>query len=68
MRGPRAAAHSLDGPQTQLYGDPGAGKTTLVRAMLRGAGHAGRVKGPTYTHVGAYALAGSDGRHADEHT
>jgi tRNA threonylcarbamoyladenosine biosynthesis protein TsaE len=39
-----------------LEGGLGTGKTTWVRAMLRGLGYAGRVPSPTYTLLEHYAL------------
>lgn len=45
------------GMAVHLAGELGSGKTTLVRGILRGLGHAGEVPSPTYALIADYDCA-----------
>ena len=54
--GGKIADQFPEGGIVLLNGDLGAGKTTLVRGLLRHLGYSGIVKSPTYTLVEPYLL------------
>lgn len=63
--GAQLAKELVPGLTFYLEGDLGAGKTTLVRGMLRSLGYNGRVKSPTYTLAETYSLPAFELYHYD---
>ncbi|NWG86510.1 MAG: tRNA (adenosine(37)-N6)-threonylcarbamoyltransferase complex ATPase subunit type 1 TsaE [Hydrogenophilaceae bacterium] len=63
--GARLAVVLRPGMTVYLSGDLGAGKTTLVRGLLRSLGFHGRVKSPTYTLVELYEISSLNLYHFD---
>lgn len=54
--GEKIAAYIQPGDTILLYGEPGAGKTVLVRGIARGLGVFADVHSPTFTIVNEYPL------------
>lgn len=63
--GARIAAASAGRGIIYLHGDLGAGKTTLARGIIRGLGHVGAVKSPTFTLVEPYEIGVTRAFHFD---
>ncbi len=64
-QGARLAAVLREGGVVFLSGELGAGKTTLVRALLRALGHVGPVRSPTYAIVEPYRIGALEVYHLD---
>jgi tRNA threonylcarbamoyladenosine biosynthesis protein TsaE len=62
-----AARSAIANACIELDGPLGAGKTTLVRYLLRALGATGRIKSPTYAVVEPYLLASPFGALAVSH-
>jgi len=60
-----AAQPSLRNAFIELHGNLGAGKTTLVRHLLRALGVSGRIKSPTYAVVEPHEVPGLNIWHFD---
>lgn len=65
LAGPLARAGATKACILHLEGPLGAGKTTLARGLLRGLGHSGRVRSPTFTLLEPYELAHCGVTHLD---
>ena len=63
--GRETCRHIRVGSVVFLHGEPGAGKTTLVRGILSGFGYDGVVTSPTYTLVETYNPQGRSIVHFD---
>ncbi len=63
--GARLAGALRPGMSVWLSGDLGAGKTTLVRGLLRALHYSGRVKSPTFTLVELYSFSSFNLYHFD---
>jgi tRNA threonylcarbamoyladenosine biosynthesis protein TsaE len=63
--GRRLAAQLRRGDVVALFGDLGAGKTTLARGILAGLGHEGDVASPTFPIVIPYEMLALPAWHVD---
>ena len=63
--GRRLASYLRPGDVVALFGDLGAGKTTLARGILAGLGHEGEVASPTFPIVIPYEALRLPAWHVD---